>query len=217
MGSFYRTPSDKSIYQLDEIEKSLQNISLISRYNPNATVAVAGDCNLGDVDWDSGIIPPRARDRSNSEKLLDILCSNNLEQQNMSHTRERCILDLFCTNKPGLTKSVNVIPGLSDHEIVCADCNIRARTTKKTSHIHLWSKADWQSLCTKLCEFRDDLISSCHLRSVEENYSKFKSEVESLMSKYIPSKTTSTRFNMPWFNNTIKRMCKKKTKIVQQS
>ena len=121
-------------------------------------------------------------------------------------------------NKPGLTKSVNVIPGLSDHEIVCADCNIRARITKKTPRkIHLWSKADWQSLRTKLCEFRDDFISSCHLRSVEENYSKFKNEIESLMTKYIPSKMTSTRFNMPWFNNTIKRMCKKKQRLFNKA
>ena len=188
VGSFYCTPSDKSTYQLDELEKSLHNIKLISRNNPNATIVVAGDFNLGDVDWDNGIVPPGARDRSNREKLLDILCSNNLEQQNMSHTRESRILDLFCTNKPCLTKSVNVIPGLSDHEIVCAYCNIRARITKKTPRkIHLWSKADWQSLRTKLCEFKDDFISSCHLRSVEEHYLylKFKSEVELLMSKYI--------------------------------
>ena len=136
----------------------------------------------------------------------------------MYHTRESLILDLFCTNKPGLTKSVNVIPGISHHEIVCADCNIRARMTKKTPReIHLWSKADWQSLRTKLCEFRDDFISSCHLRSVEENYSKCKSEVELLMSKYIPTKMTSTRFNMPWFNNTIKRMCKKKQKLFNKA
>ena len=218
VGSFYRTPSDKSTYQLDELEKSLHNINSITRNNPNATVIVAGDFNLGDVDWDSGIVPPGARDKSNSEKLLDILCSNNLEQQNMSHTRESRILDLFCTNKPGLTKSVNVIPGLSDHEIVCADCNIKARITKKPPRkIHLWSKADWQSLRTKLCEFRDDFISSCHLRSVEENYSKFKNEIESLMTKYIPSKMTSTRFNMPWFNNTIKRMCKKKQRLFNKA
>ena len=98
VGSFYRTPSDKSTYQLDELEKSLHNINSITRNNPNATVIVAGDFNLGDVDWDCGIVPPGARDKSNSEKLLDILCSNNLEQQNMSHTRESRILDLFCTN-----------------------------------------------------------------------------------------------------------------------
>ena len=84
VGSFYCTPSDKSTYQLDKLEKSLHNIKLISRNNPNATIVVAGDFNLGDVDWDSGIVPPGARDRSNREKLLDILCSNNLEQQNMS-------------------------------------------------------------------------------------------------------------------------------------
>ena len=79
VGSFYRIPSDKSTYQLAELEKSLHNINLISHDNPNATVVVAGDFNLGDVDWDSCIVPPGARHRSNSEKILDILYSNNLE------------------------------------------------------------------------------------------------------------------------------------------
>ena len=58
----------KSTYQLAELEKSLYNINSHNRNNPNATIVIAGDFNLGDVDWDSGTVPPGARERSNREK-----------------------------------------------------------------------------------------------------------------------------------------------------
>ena len=136
----------------------------------------------------------------------------------MPHTRESCISDLFCTNKPGLAKSVNVIPGLSDHELVCADCNIRAQITKKHLVRYICGPRRTDN------PYAQSYVNSGMILLVliiyvqwRKFFSKFKSEVESLVSKYIPFKMTSTRFNMPWFNNTAKRMCKKKTKIVQQS
>ena len=43
VGSFYRTPSDKSDHQLLELEKSLNHIQTLTRNNPNSTVVVSGD------------------------------------------------------------------------------------------------------------------------------------------------------------------------------
>ena len=36
--------------------RTLHSINLISPNNPNATVVVAGDFNLGNVDWEGGIL-----------------------------------------------------------------------------------------------------------------------------------------------------------------
>ena len=93
----------------------------------------------------------------------------------MDFSREERILDLFCSNKPNLTKSVHVIPGLSDHEAVCADCDIQARTHKKPPRkIHQWSKADWAKINADLCFYRDKFLERCHSRSVEDDYADFK-------------------------------------------
>ena len=54
-------------------------------------------------------------------------------------------------------------------------------------------------------------------KSVEVNYNDFKSFVDSVMDTCIPTKRTSSRFNMPWFNNTLKRMCRKKQRLFNKA
>ena len=52
IGSFYRQPSQCSTQQLDEPEKSLNYISNLTKNNPNSTLFLGGDFNLGDINWD---------------------------------------------------------------------------------------------------------------------------------------------------------------------
>ena len=52
IGSFYRQPSQCSTEQLDEPEKSLNYISNLTKNNPNSTLFLGGDFNLGDINWD---------------------------------------------------------------------------------------------------------------------------------------------------------------------
>ena len=62
-------------------------------------------------------------------------------------TRGQNLLDLFCCNKPSLVKSITSIPGISDHNIVLADCKLKPSIiTKPQRKIYQWSKAEWRSL-----------------------------------------------------------------------
>ena len=47
-------------------------------------------------------------------------------------TRGQNLLDLFCCNKPSLVKACIFIPGISDHSIVLADCDLKATINKKS-------------------------------------------------------------------------------------
>ena len=58
------------------------------------------------------------------EKLISILDEAGLKQMQREPTRGQNLLDLFCCNKPSLIKSINSIPGISDHNIVLSDCKI---------------------------------------------------------------------------------------------
>ena len=60
-------------------------------------------------------------------------------------------------------------------------------------------------------------MQQCLSRSVETNYNDFKSFVDSVMDACIPTKMTSSRDNMPWFNNTLKRMCKEKQRLFNKA
>ena len=216
--SFYDTPSDRSTFQAEELDKSLNHIKVLTRNNPNALVVVAGDFNIGDVDWDNGVVPPGARDKTKCLKILEVLDTHSLIQQQRLPTREGRVLDLFCTNKPGLTKCIHTLPAISDHELVCVDTEIRATYSKKTPRkVHLWSRANWSEMKSGLSKFKDEFMESYHLRSVNDNYVKFKTEVESLLDKFIPSKLTSSRYSMPWFNSTLKRKCRKKQRLFNKA
>ena len=42
---------------------------------------------------------------------------------------------------------MSTIPGVSDHDIVVADCEVNVRYSRKVPRkIHLYSKADWNKL-----------------------------------------------------------------------
>ena len=59
--------------------------------------------------------------------------------------RGQNLLDLFCCNKPSRVKTCISIPGILDHSIVLAYCDLKAtinnKPLRKVCH---WSKADWQ-------------------------------------------------------------------------
>ena len=53
------------------------------------------------------------------------------------------LLDLFCCNKPSLVKVCISIPGILDHSIVLADCDLKSTINKKPPRkVYQWSKAD---------------------------------------------------------------------------
>ena len=144
VSSFYRSPSVHSTEQLDKFERSLDHIKNLTKNNPSATVITGGDFNTRGVDWTNLNAAPGTPDRSLCLRLLEILSNHLLSQMNIEPTRESTILDLFITNKPGLLKACTVIPGLSDHEIVLADCDIKAASVRKEPRsIFRWNKADW--------------------------------------------------------------------------
>ena len=122
----------------------------------------------------------------------------HLEQMQRQPTRLDNTLDLWLTNKqPSLMKQCNSIPGISDHDIVLADSDFKAKINKKAPHkIHLWAKADWDNLRSKTYLFS----------TVEQNYQEFPNHIKKVIVEHVPSKMTSSRSNLPWFTNSLKRL-----------
>ena len=57
--------------------------------------------------------------------FLQLQFEAGLKQMQREPKRGLNLLDLFCCNKPSLIKSINSIPGISDHNIVLADCKLK--------------------------------------------------------------------------------------------
>ena len=124
------------------------------------------------------------------------------------------ILDLFCTNKPGLVKACYSIPGLSDHEGVLTDCDIKAQVSKKPPRkIFMWTKANWDLIRSEVGKFKEKFLSEYTSRSVEDNYNEVSKCLEFVIDQHVPSKISTSKSNTPWFNPTLKRMCRKKQRL----
>ena len=212
IGSFY-CPPDKGIQPLVDLEMELAQISEKFKNNPKTTLILGGDFNAGGINWDLCTVDHDTSNRTLKEKLLSILSEAGLKQMQREPTRGQNLLDLFCCNKPSLVKSITSIPGISDHNIVLADCKLKPSIiTKPQRKIYQWSKADWHSLREQTVVFAEDFLASATTRSVNENYIKFRTYLEEVMENKIHSKLSSKRFKLPWFNRELKRLCRKKAR-----
>ena len=143
--------------------------------------------------------------------FFSVISSSGLVQIQKDFTRNDKILDLLCTNKPDLFSDIRSIPGISDHEIILANCNLKPVVCKKPPRtIYLWNKVDLNKVCLLASEFSESFLPEHGTRSVDKNYTMFKEFIALTMKEHIPNKLTSTRTNLPWFNSRLKRMCKVK-------
>ena len=122
---------------MEQLEKALFQITTKFKNNPNTTFMLSGDFNTGDINWDLGTVSPIYHQKAVIDLVLSFSQQFDLTQLQREPTRLDNLLDLFFTNKPTLVKSVTTIPGISDHEIVLADCDIKPIINKRAPrYIH---------------------------------------------------------------------------------
>ena len=84
--------------------------------------------------------------KSVCDSLVSLTDDIGLSQLQREPTREGNILDLYCTNNPGLVKGMNTIPGISDDDMIVVDSVIKPVTQfKKPRKVNQFSKADWEA------------------------------------------------------------------------
>ena len=127
-------------------------------------------------------------------------------------------MDLFCTNKPGLIRNISLVPGISDHDrVIVVDTHLKALINKKPRRqIPLWSKAKWDELENLTNEFNQEFSETSATRNIHENWNKFKDHDKLLQDK-IPSKLSSTRYNLSWFDSDLKRLNRKKRRVYNKA
>ena len=103
------------------------------------------------------------------------------------------------------------IPGISDHSIVLADCDLKTPITNKPQRrVYLWSKADWLKIKGLTTTFAESFLALANSRSVNDNYVVFKKFMEGLLKTDIPSKLSGSRNKLPWINTELERQIRKK-------
>ena len=151
--------------------------------------------------------------------MLELVHNCDLEQTVKSPTRESNILDLFQTNRPTLVNRCEVIPGISDHEMVYIDSNISAKRQKPIKRkITLWKRADLDAVRDSAHRFSTELCDQNSIDTpVEELWSAIASELSNIMDSHVPSKMASTRFSLPWVNRDVKTLKRRTQRYYKQA
>ena len=131
ISAYYRPHIDDNL-SLELLDSALYKLNVL---NKNAIIWISGDFNAANITWETKSVRERSLYPLLHEKLLDILMDHALSQLVHSPTRLNDILDLFITNLPALTKSVDVIPGISDHDIVLINSLVRSPILKQEPNL----------------------------------------------------------------------------------
>ena len=86
-----------------------------------ANIWITGDFNLPNIEWCTNSVVDNGYPLDICNLLIDEFNLGGFSQMVDAPTRNNNILDLFATNRPSLVTSLKVLPGISDHELICVE------------------------------------------------------------------------------------------------
>lgn len=213
--SLYRPPNS----DLQYMEEMCKVITELHKTNQKATIWIAGDANLPDIDWKTNTIPRSQYSRSISQLLLDTVSDIGSEQVVNFPTRDNNTLDLFITNRPSLVEKVKAVPGVSDHDIVFIQAYCSAPRTKPVRRkILLWKQVDLDKTRTAIKDFTNSFTSNFNSNtSINTLWDTFKNFCTKTIDDFVPSKLSTQRFHQPWITGKIKRLSRRKKRAYRKA
>ncbi|XP_063442405.1 uncharacterized protein LOC134722713 [Mytilus trossulus] len=211
VGSFYMPHRDQK--HLNELQKSLEK----ARTNGNTNVILSGDFNCPDIIWETATT--LGPDREIQQGLDDIAETYNLTQIHTMPTREGNLLDLVFVTNPTLVKSLNNVPGISDHDIIIPDLETKVHHQKNLPRkCYIYKKAKWDQISIDLKHTLEEIKEKHHQGAeVHQLWDTFKSQLQKTMNTNIPNKEIRSRNNIPWIKHKQRKLLKKKQRLYKQA
>jgi hypothetical protein len=191
IASFYRPTNDNPV-PLTELNASLNKLSQNGSL-PN--IILGGDFNLPSIEWSNHVVKPNPQYGYRVNRLLlDTIEEHGLHQHVHEPTCLDNILDLLFTTNPDLVEKVNVFPGMSDHGIVTALVNIKAKLVKKPPRkVYIFSKMNEEVIKKDAGDFNDTFFSAASVSNISTNdsWTMLKSKVDELLTSHVPQKQSN--------------------------
>ncbi|XP_072021445.1 uncharacterized protein [Amphiura filiformis] len=196
-----------SCHLLDDLNSDSE---CIWKTKGNCEIWLGGDFNLKDINWPDQSVKTGSNFTAQCKKFIDICNFFSLDQLVTEPTRKDSILDLFLVSNPTIVEYTKVLPGLSDHSMVKIHVNTGCSTAKPARRkFFLYKKGKFDDLRKDLQTFGQCFLQDMKSRSVNESWIHLRDSLMQLTEKYIPSKYSSTRFNLPWFSPALRRQSRK--------
>ena len=130
------------------------------------------------------------------------------------------ILDLVLTNNPDCIEKITLSDGIADHDNVIIDLDIAPKTKRRVSRkVYIRKKADTDSIKEAMEDLQKEYFDSSGVQNLGPNdkWVFVQDRLVSIMDKFIPSKMSSTRYNLPWFDAQLRKQCRKKKKLYNKA
>ena len=211
LGSYYR-PHEHDENSIIELRKSLDMVNKLK-----GKLWLTGDFNFPKIAWDTEGVPTIKSGCSFPklyEDFISLINDFSLQQMVSFPTRLNNTLDLFFTSNPSLIKSVKLVAGISDHDIVHVTSDVKPRLTKqKPRTVHLYRKANWADFQKYIESKSPSMFTDYHSKSTEELWKEFKKLIHEGIDLFIPSKKIGSKPSLPWITQCVKRQIRKKNKL----
>ncbi|CAB3999350.1 Hypothetical predicted protein [Paramuricea clavata] len=204
-GSLYR-PNAHDIKSLHVLDNSLSALGdKLHRHN----VVLAGDFNAPNILWENQQITGNI---STSELLLEIVDKHDLCQLVREPTRKQLqtqnILDLVLANNRNNISDIEVIPGISDHDIVRFLINSRCRRKPNVKRkVYIRKKADSDRIRKEL-QALPKTSTKHKLNKDDVGISDFEINGESISDRKHKSELLSEHFSSVFTHENISNMPK---------
>ena len=159
--------------------------------------------------------------KSVTDELFNLFDEHMLTNTQHDVTRFNRNLDLHLTTRPSPAKSQNIIPGITDHNIVVMDSDIKPTYNRKPPRkVYSFNstKADWITIKLQTVQYVEAYFKKNYeSNSVDQNWKSIKNYLLDMMDKYIPSRHKSPRHNLLWLTTEVKRMIRCKQRKYYQT
>jgi hypothetical protein len=207
----------RNINIIHKLDESIRHLTSTAK---EKYIILAGDFNCPDIDWPNLIVKKGATDRDVQQALVDLSIEHRLTQVHDQPTRNNNILDLVFTNNPSLVKTSSSVPGISDHAMVVTDIDIIPQKIKqKPRKIFIFSKANWDSINEDMQHLSATVVTEAESKdsTIQSLWDTLKAGIEKSINKHVPSKMSKKLKSLPWLNNNLKRMIRRKSRLYKHA
>ena len=133
-------------------------------------------------------------------------------------TRQVNVLDLYFTNIPSLVKSCETIPGISNHDMLVINSDLKPTYNKpKCRKVYIYKGVDMNAIKQNMTELSENIINTDVDSPMHDMWEKLKHGIYEVTEKNIPSKLISNRHNLSWINHKLKKIIQKKNKLYNKA
>ena len=163
------------------------------------------------------------QDAINARRLLSLVDHFGLTQHQMEVTRpvSNNNLDIFLCSNPNLVKTIEVVPGMSDHLAVLTTIDVRPKPYNKRPHkVFLYKKADFDGLRKDMSDFSKKFLTEgqAHCtKDINSSWQCFKNALATAIERHVPSRNTKSIRDLPWINKPIKQVLRRKDRLYKKA